>query len=198
MTSPTKDCLHRDELITNCLPYVQTVARRFSYLYHFDEDELFSVGSCTLVEKCNLALATDHPRNYLRCCAKWAMIDCMKHDRATPILSLDRPLFRDDPDSVTLADTIADSSFDLSHTGHDYSTLDQAIEDLRPGPREVILRRYGVLGHDPQNLRDIARQLYGGASQIGTATHRHTWAITKLSKHLTRACSTRPVEGGIA
>jgi DNA-directed RNA polymerase sigma subunit (sigma70/sigma32) len=174
----------RDALIVSCLPYVRAVARHSSFAFDFDFDELFSVGSYTLVAKCNSALATDHPGNYLRCCARWAMIGCMKRERATPVLSLDRPLFRNDPDSATFADTVADPRYDPSEAVRDYTALYLAIEGLRSGPREVILRRYGILGRDPQDLRDIARQLYGGTSQIGTAVHRHTWAIAALRKQL--------------
>jgi len=180
----TGDDQVRDALIVCCLPYVRAVARHFSLTFDFDGDELFSVGSYMLVEKCDSAFATDHPCNYLRCCARWAMIGWMKRERATPVLRLDRPLFRDDPDSATLVDTVADPRDDPSQAGRDYTALYQAIEGLRPGPREVILRRYGILGRDPQDLRDIARQQYGGTSQIGTAVHHHSWAITALRKQL--------------
>jgi DNA-directed RNA polymerase specialized sigma subunit len=180
----TGDDQARDALIVSCLRSVRTVARRFSFTFDFDSDELFSIGSYTLVEKCNSALATDHPCNYLRCCARWAMIGWMKRERATPIHSLDRPLFHDDPNAATLADTVADPRYDPSEAGRDYTALYQAIEGLRSGPREVIFRRYGILGRDQQDLRDIARQLYGGTSQIGTAVHRHSWAIAVLRKQL--------------
>jgi DNA-directed RNA polymerase specialized sigma24 family protein len=194
------DDLARDALIIRCLPSVRAIARHLSFAYHFDGDELFSVGSYTLVEKCDQALATDHPCNYLCCCAKWAMIEYMKRNRsplpAAPlVLSLDRPLISNDPNSGTLADLIADPSGDPAEAGQDYTLLYQAIKRLRPGQREVILRRYGFMGRDPQDLRTIARELYGGSSQIGTAAHRHSWGIAALRKQLASVYAERGQAG---
>jgi DNA-directed RNA polymerase sigma subunit (sigma70/sigma32) len=192
----TGDKLARQRLIESYLRLVAGLASRYANHYHIEYMEVVGIGNWLLVEHLDRALTFNRPGAYLTVILPYRMNDyCICH--LTPIrksttygvpnkcvLSLDRPLISDDPNSGTLADLVADPGSDPAEAERDYTLLYQAIKRLRPGQREVILRRYGFMGRDPQDLRTIARELYGGSSQIGTAVHRHSWGIAALRKQL--------------
>lgn len=69
------DAEAREQVITNCLTYVEFIAKRYeTYLHHDDYLDLVSIGSLAVVENFSRALVKDNPSGWSRSRGKYAII----------------------------------------------------------------------------------------------------------------------------
>lgn len=62
-----EDAEAREQVITNCLTYIEFIAKRYEpYLHHDDYLDLVSIGSLAVVENFSRALGKDNPSGSLR------------------------------------------------------------------------------------------------------------------------------------
>ena len=70
-----EDAEAREQVITNCLTYIEFIAKRYEkYLHHDDYLDLVSIGSLAVVENFSRALVKDNPSGWLRSRGKYAII----------------------------------------------------------------------------------------------------------------------------
>ncbi len=69
------DAEAREQVITNCLTYVEFIAKRYeTYLHHDDYLDLVGIGSLAVVENLDRALGKNNPSGWLRSRGKYAII----------------------------------------------------------------------------------------------------------------------------
>jgi hypothetical protein len=84
--------------------------------------------------------------------------------------SLDAALPYDE--TKTVADLITAPEAELTvGSASDCTPLSQAIEQLTPRRREIVIRSYGLYGHAPERLCELAQSLSGDAKRSKTTCH---------------------------
>jgi hypothetical protein len=83
--------------------------------------------------------------------------------------SLDAPLLNDETETV--ADLIAAPEAESAESDRDFTPLYQAIEQLTPRRKEIVIRSYGLYDHAPERLCELAQSLYGDAKRSKTTCH---------------------------
>jgi len=180
----------REQVITNCLTYIEFIAKRYErYLHHDDYLDLVSIGTLAVVENVNTALVKDNPSGWLRSRGKYAILNyCItraglitRPDRSPPIstVSLDKPIF----ENKTLVDVIKAEECPRNGERPDYTFLYQALEELPRAYREVISRHYGLYGYSPESLYELSRRMSKNVKgSIAYLTEYR--ALKRLRKHL--------------
>lgn len=158
----------RSSLIENCLRYVAYISARYKrFVHHDDYLDLVGVGNLAVVEYAEKALAMDSPCAYLFTVAKYAIINyCMTHaslitksrdyDAPDPYTgSLDTPIYQDS--NTTLLDLLATP--EPTRAERDYTGLYEALDTLPERYRNVLIRHYGLCGHQAESLYEMSRAM---------------------------------------
>jgi DNA-directed RNA polymerase sigma subunit (sigma70/sigma32) len=139
------DTAARNELIISLIPPVKAFVRRFL------------------------------SNNYQDTTSQWEFMDLVQEGtkamlEAFAMESLDAPLPNDETETV--ADLIVPPEAQpAAESDRDFTPLYQAIEQLTPRRKEVVIRSYGLYYHAPEQLRDLAQAVYGDAKRYKTTCH---------------------------
>ena len=170
----------RDEIVLALMNIVRGYAYHRTYAMdewakpRINAEDLFQIGMLAVVENLNAALRQANPFAYLtvvahraigKHCAHWASLVRLPGSEGIgrhPYIivgSLDRPL--DEEPEKTLADVLADvlSDIDAASPERNYTEFYDAINALPEPQRSVIVRNYGLFGHEPQSLSEISAEL---------------------------------------
>ncbi len=157
----TGDIVAREQLITNCLTYIEFIAKRYEpYLHHDDYLDLVSIGSLAVVENFSRALVKDNPSGWLRSRGKYAIIHyCFTH--ANLITRPDHnsePVYTTSLDQPYYSNTLADKAPVVVRECPDYTYLYEAVEQLPPHYQDVLIKHYGLYDSAPESLYALSRR----------------------------------------
>lgn len=166
-----------EELILSCVPYVEHMARKYSWnAYRVEFDEMYSVGITAVCEKARRAYKTaENPFAYLVSTAHYATLEALRRIRKHEAISLDAP--RSDDNALHLGDLLVSRSSVLvpdTSSQKRAQALHRAIQRLAsPRQREVLQRLYGFVGLGHGTLsgthKEVAREL--GISRGAVSFH---------------------------
>jgi len=156
-------------LIEHNLRLVVYIARRFANTGE-NLDDLISVGTIGLIKAVssfssdkNVKLATFASR----CIENEILMYLRKSVKIKNEVSFDEPLNTDyDGNELVLADvmgTDSDTVYKKIETGVESELLKKAMEKLNPREKEIMQKRYGLLGEDEMTQKEVADEL--GISQ---------------------------------
>ena len=153
----------REQLITNCLTYVEFIAKRYKqYLWHDEYLDLIGIGSLAVVEHLDRALLKDNPSGWLRSRGKYAIIHyCFTH--ANLIVRPDhnsKPVYTTSLDQPCYYNTLADTKEPVVVAERsDYSYLYEAVERLPKPYQDVLIKHYGLYDTQPESLYALSRRM---------------------------------------
>ena len=152
----------RNELVEAHLGFVASVAMRYRG-YGLSVDELISAGRIGLLAAAERFEGTRDARfiSYAKWWIRGAMLKELSECRLQR--SLDEPLSSDEEDSGTLLDILpaesAPASDEAAEASSARSRLAESLAQLDEQERAVLLRHFGLGGHEPLTLAQIAGEL---------------------------------------
>jgi DNA-directed RNA polymerase specialized sigma24 family protein len=164
----------RTDLVVSLLPRVQAFAFHYKRTYcdgnnHLDVDDLCQEAALLMWEKLSISLDKNVPGAYLlvlafnairRFCSTYETIittpdDPQVRNHARVVASLDAPL-TNDGESFTLLDVIASPGPENApETMKDHTPLYQAIEQLPPGQKTMVIQHYGLYETEAKDFVEI-------------------------------------------
>ncbi len=161
----------REQIILSCLKPVRREAYRVARFHDMDAMDVLEVGNLALVEWVDRALSRPCPFGYLLTAAYRAMRTyCKQYGHSlikTPLAtdgsalpaiaidSLDCPIGPDQ--DITLAEVLSEPA-QVEQVERDYTPLYQALEQLAPAQRHVLIRLYGLYDTLPQTVAELAAE----------------------------------------
>lgn len=136
-----------EELIMECKPFIERLARKFVALGPslLDFDDYVQVAMIRVWEKAEIILAIELPVRYVVKVAENAMMAEFNKLHEIPALSLDAPLRRDS--SFSLADTLAEKNVPVSRSSSKrVAAVRKAVERLDFIQRHSIRYVHGFEG----------------------------------------------------
>jgi len=160
----------RDLLIEHNLRLVVYVAKKYDSLQNGSIEDLISIGTIGLVKAVNtfkidknIKLATYASR----CIENEILMFLRKNNKLRQEISLDEPLNVDyDGNELLLSDIVGtDSDIVQNEMTHNdqKEKFYKALNYLNPREKEILMMRYGLIGHDELTQKDVAEVL--GISQ---------------------------------
>lgn len=160
----------RDLLIEHNLRLVVYVAKRYDTNQNGGIEDLISIGTIGLVKAINtfktdknIKLATYASR----CIENEILMFLRKNNKLRQEISLDEPLNVDyDGNELLLSDIVGtDSDIVQNEMTHNdqKEKFYKALNYLNPREKEILMMRYGLIGHDELTQKDVAEIL--GISQ---------------------------------
>ncbi len=164
------DLKARDLLIEHNLRLVVYVAKKYDSLPNGNIEDLISIGTIGLVKAVNtfkldknIKLATYASR----CIENEILMFLRKNNKLRQEISLDEPLNVDyDGNELLLSDIVGtDSDIVQNEMTHNdqKEKFYKALNYLNPREKEILMMRYGLIGHDELTQKDVAEVL--GISQ---------------------------------
>lgn len=160
----------RDLLIEHNLRLVVYVAKKYDSMQNGSIEDLISIGTIGLVKAVNtfkmdknIKLATYASR----CIENEILMFLRKNNKLRQEISLDEPLNVDyDGNELLLSDIIGTDS-DIVQEEIEYNDQKEkfyrALEHLNKREKQILMMRYGLVGHDELTQKDVADLL--GISQ---------------------------------
>lgn len=160
----------RDLLIEHNLRLVVYVAKKYDNVQNGSIEDLISIGTIGLVKAVNtfkmdknIKLATYASR----CIENEILMFLRKNNKIRQEISLDEPLNIDyDGNELLLSDIIGTDNdivqVEIKHNDQKEKFY-HALENLTQREKEILLMRYGLVGHDELTQKDVANLL--GISQ---------------------------------
>ncbi len=160
----------RDLLIEHNLRLVVYVAKKYDNVQNGSIEDLISIGTIGLVKAVNtfkmdknIKLATYASR----CIENEILMFLRKNNKIRQEISLDEPLNIDyDGNELLLSDIIGTDNdivqVEIEHNDQKEKFY-HALENLTQREKEILLMRYGLVGHDELTQKDVANIL--GISQ---------------------------------
>lgn len=164
------DLKARDLLIEHNLRLVVYVAKKYDSLPNGNIEDLISIGTIGLVKAVNtfkidknIKLATYASR----CIENEILMFLRKNNKLRQEISLDEPLNVDyDGNELLLSDIVGTDNDivqdEMTHNDQKEKFY-QAFNYLNPREKEILMMRYGLIGHDELTQKDVAEVL--GISQ---------------------------------
>lgn len=164
------DLRARDLLIEHNLRLVVYVAKKYDSLPNGNIEDLISIGTIGLVKAVNtfkidknIKLATYASR----CIENEILMFLRKNNKLRQEISLDEPLNVDyDGNELLLSDIVGTDNDivqdEMTHNDQKEKFY-QALDYLNPREKEILMMRYGLVGHDELTQKDVAEVL--GISQ---------------------------------
>lgn len=164
------DLKARDLLIEHNLRLVVYVAKKYDSLPNGNIEDLISIGTIGLVKAVNtfkmdknIKLATYASR----CIENEILMFLRKNNKLRQEISLDEPLNVDyDGNELLLSDIVGTDGDivqdEMTHNDQKEKFY-QAFHYLNPREKEILMMRYGLIGHDELTQKDVAEVL--GISQ---------------------------------
>lgn len=182
----------KDELVQNCLRYVSLIASRYvCYLQHEEYLDLVSIGNLAVVECVEKALSVANPVAYLYGVARLAIKSyCYKHSqlitqvKGKPFVwvdSLEAPIGNG---KECLADRLCAHLPEPQQQPADFAALYEAISNLTPKQRYVVLRHFGLDGDGPESIVALNQRLSSSKANGMLARNRYNLAIRSLRRKL--------------
>ena len=168
------------------LRLVAHIAKKFKSGFS-DSDDLISIGSIGLIK----AVRTFDPEkakqfsSYASRCIENEILMVLRHEKKlNGEISMETSLGSDaEGNELTIADTLFDESTDLESLISTKTTYKKVLKIintiLSPREKEIIVRRYGLLGQAPETQRAVASALNISRSYISRI---ETSAIEKIKK----------------
>lgn len=160
----------RDLLIEHNLRLVVYVAKKYDNVQNGSIEDLISIGTIGLVKAVNtfkmdknIKLATYASR----CIENEILMFLRKNNKIRQEISLDEPLNVDyDGNELLLSDIIGTDNdivqVEIEHNDQKEKFY-HALENLTQREKEILMMRYGLVGHDELTQKDVANLL--GISQ---------------------------------
>lgn len=196
--------LAREQLALNFLLYCEKLAYKYSQIYkgiypRIEYEEMAQIGMLAVLESMDQAVHKyDDPFPYIIVSVRRKMALYCRYQSGLIRIpeTLDeggRPIYppykmvsigafadaEDDEESI-LFSLLNDNS--IKHLQQDYRQLYQAIEKLKGRTKEVICRRYGLLGYTPCSLPIISMIITNGRSKTMAGSYQ-AQGIKQLRKH---------------
>lgn len=164
------DLLARDILIEHNLRLVVYVAKKYDSVQNGSIEDLISIGTIGLVKAVNtfkmdknIKLATYASR----CIENEILMFLRKNNKLRQEISLDEPLNVDyDGNELLLSDIIGTEQDivqeEMTHRDQKEKFY-QELKHLNPREKEILMMRYGLIGHEELTQKDVAEIL--GISQ---------------------------------
>ena len=176
-----------EEILTkHNLRLVAHIAKKYKSSFS-DPDDLISIGSIGLIK----AVRTFDPdkakqfSSYASRCIENEILMVLRHEKKLMgEISMETSLGSDaEGNELTIADTLFDENHDIETLISNKTTYNKVLKIiekvLTPREKEIIIRRYGLLGHIPETQRAIAAALHISRSYISRI---ETCALEKI-KH---------------
>lgn len=159
----------RNVLIEHNLRLVAHIVKKFENT-HVEKDDLLSIGTFGLIKAVDTYNFSSHVRlaTYAsRCIENEILMQLRKKRKVKNDISLDKPLCEDgDGNELVLAD-ILPSDDDVEQKTVDIPSdrqmINKLVEHLSSREREIMVLRYGLMGHEELTQREVALKL--GISQ---------------------------------
>lgn len=160
----------RDLLIEHNLRLVVYVAKKYDSIQNGSIEDLISIGTIGLVKAVNtfkmdknIKLATYASR----CIENEILMFLRKNNKLRQEISLDEPLNVDYDGNELLLSDIIGTDKDIVQDEIEYNDQKEkfyhAFHHLNPREQEILMMRYGLIGHDELTQKDVAEVL--GISQ---------------------------------
>lgn len=177
----------KERLIIACLPPIYAHAHRYVRIY--DDDsllELTCIGNTTLVASFDRLIQRDLPIARLLSSAYGEMRHYWTHLRGPialpcgPVLhdyiytSLER-MVREERDPEAPTD---------DRTAINLDPLYQAIDSLPPGPRQNIIRSFGLFGQTAETISELASGATSSSKEYNAAKAKRLYALNLLRQRL--------------
>ncbi len=164
------DLKARDELIEHNLRLVVYVAKKYDNVQNGSIEDLISIGTIGLVKAVNtfkmdknIKLATYASR----CIENEILMFLRKNNKLRQEISLDEPLNVDYDGNELLLGDIVGTDNDIIQDEIEHNDQKEkfyrALEYLTPREKQILMMRYGLIGHEELTQKDVASIL--GISQ---------------------------------
>lgn len=196
--------LAREQLALNFLLYCEKLGYKYSQIYNgiyprIEHSDLAQIGMLTVLESMDQAVHKyDDPFPYIIVSVRRKMAQYCRYQsgliRIPETLDEDgRPIYPpykmvsigafadgDEDEEKILFSPLNDDS--IRYSQQDYRQLYQAIEKLKGRTKEVICRRFGLIGYARSSLPIISMIITGGRSKTLAGSYQ-AQALKQLRKH---------------
>lgn len=173
----------RNKLIEHNLRLVAHIVKKFEKK-NIDSDDLISIGTIGLIkgiDSYNNDKATKITTYAARCIENEILMYFRSNKKNLNNVSLNDSIGYDkDGNEINLIDVLKDNSPDINevlHTKDNIKLLTKYLSLLTAREKEIIIKRYGLMGSDEYTQKEIARQLKISRSYVSRIEKR---ALTKI------------------
>lgn len=173
----------RNKLIEHNLRLVAHIVKKFEKK-NIDSDDLISIGTIGLIkgiDSYNNDKATKITTYAARCIENEILMYFRSNKKNLNNVSLNDSIGYDkDGNEINLIDVLKDNSPDINevlHTKDNIKLLTKYLSLLTAREKEIIIKRYGLMGSDEYTQKEIAKQLKISRSYVSRIEKR---ALTKI------------------
>ncbi|MGN0993146.1 MAG: RNA polymerase sporulation sigma factor SigK [Bacilli bacterium] len=180
----------RDKLIEHNLRLVAHITKKYENA-NIDNDDLISIGTIGLIKGID-SYSKKHGTKITTYCAKCIENEILMFFRSNKknnnTISLDDPIGYDkEGNDITILDILKTPKPDYiedMYIKDNIKLLSKYLNNLSKREKEIIIRRYGLLNHDEQTQKEIAKDLNISRSYVSRIEKR---AVTKILREFIKS-----------
>ena len=180
----------RDKLIEHNLRLVAHITKKYENS-NIDSDDLISIGTIGLIKGID-SYSKKHGTKITTYCAKCIENEILMFFRSNKknnnTISLDDPIGYDkEGNDITILDILKTPKPDYiedMYIKDNIKLLGNYLNNLSKREKEIIIRRYGLLNHDEQTQKEIAKDLNISRSYVSRIEKR---AVTKILREFIKS-----------
>lgn len=180
----------RDKLIEHNLRLVAHITKKYENA-NIDNDDLISIGTIGLIKGID-SYSKKHGTKITTYCAKCIENEILMFFRSNKknnnTISLDDPIGYDkEGNDITILDILKTPKPDYiedMYIKDNIKLLGNYLNNLSKREKEIIIRRYGLLNHDEQTQKEIAKDLNISRSYVSRIEKR---AVTKILREFIKS-----------
>ncbi|MGM9878923.1 MAG: RNA polymerase sporulation sigma factor SigK [Bacilli bacterium] len=180
----------RDKLIEHNLRLVAHITKKYENT-NIDNDDLISIGTIGLIKGID-SYSKKHGTKITTYCAKCIENEVLMFFRSNKknnnTISLDDPIGYDkEGNDITILDILKTPKPDYiedMYVKDNIKLLGKYLNRLSQREKEIIVRRYGLLNHDEQTQKEIAKDLNISRSYVSRIEKR---AVTKILREFIKS-----------
>lgn len=180
----------RDKLIEHNLRLVAHITKKYENS-NIDSDDLISIGTIGLIKGID-SYSKKHGTKITTYCAKCIENEILMFFRSNKknnnTISLDDPIGYDkEGNDITILDILKTPKPDYiedMYIKDNIKLLGKYLNNLSKREKEIIIRRYGLLNHDEQTQKEIAKDLNISRSYVSRIEKR---AVTKILREFIKS-----------
>lgn len=180
----------RNKLIEHNLRLVAHIVKKFEKS-GVDSDDLISIGTIGLIkgiDSYNNSKSTKITTYAARCIENEILMFFRSNKKNLNNISLNDSIGYDkDGNEINLIDVLKDNSPDINeilHTKDNIKLLNKYLMLLTPREKDIIIKRYGLIGSDEYTQKEIAKQLKISRSYVSRIEKR---ALTKILREFIKS-----------
>lgn len=168
----------RNKLIEHNLRLVAHIVKKFDNS-SYDTDDLIGIGTIGLIkgiDSYQKSKSTKITTYAARCVENEILMHFRSNKKNGKTVSLNDSIGYDkDGNEVSLMEVIEDESTDIAdllHQEENIELLRKYFHVLTPREKEIIIKRYGLLNHDEQTQKEIAKEMHISRSYVSRIEKR--------------------------